>query len=431
MADEKEVRADTSSKPPVPVGISDTPATIPANDASALPERENFAPLRSFAVPPPPSEHGLSGDIAQILEEVKLPERRTPSAGKPIENKATIFDTLSGAPRATTEPTDAANASPAIPVMSRDAQSSAGAAVQTEDDSLSPVASVHTLKDDLQAVVREQKMSLVRAVSLEEERRAREKQQTENADMPVHAEGHYARTILLSAALLAFVGAGALFFVYDSILGRAAAPPVVQNGSLLFAENSVSFSIDGQTPTSLKQSLATALETSQGALGSITQLIPTTSTTTPGGTTRTRPATFAEFMQAIGAHPPDELVRALSNTFFFGVHSVDTNVPVLVIPVTSYDHAFAGMLAWEPTMNADLAPIYAAVPATRLNQNGLPTSRTFQDLTIRNYDVRALEDDHGTVKLYYSFPSQQILIIAQSPYSFSEVLSRLQAAREL
>ena len=48
-----------------------------------------------------------------------------------------------------------------------------------------------------------------------------------------------------------------------------------------------------------------------------------------------------------------------------------------------------------------------------------------------NYDVRALKDDAGEVQLYYSFPTQNILIIAGSPYSFPEILSRLQASRQL
>ena len=55
----------------------------------------------------------------------------------------------------------------------------------------------------------------------------------------------------------------------------------------------------------------------------------------------------------------------------------------------------------------------------------------YEDLVMRNYDVRALKDDAGEIQLYYSFPTQNILIIAESPYSFPEILSRLQASRQL
>jgi len=50
---------------------------------------------------------------------------------------------------------------------------------------------------------------------------------------------------------------------------------------------------------------------------------------------------------------------------------------------------------------------------------------------MRNYDARALKDDAGQIQLYYSFPTRNILIIAESPYTFAEVLSRLQAERRL
>jgi hypothetical protein len=121
---------------------------------------------------------------------------------------------------------------------------------------------------------------------------------------------------------------------------------------------------------------------------------------------------------------------AIGPDFFFGFHVVDTNAPLFVIPVTSYDHAFAGMLAWEPTMDSDLSPIFTSVSMT-VATSGVMTQRTFEDSVMRNYDVRELTDDSGNVVLYYSFPTPEILVIAQSPYSFTEILSRLQAEREL
>jgi hypothetical protein len=82
-------------------------------------------------------------------------------------------------------------------------------------------------------------------------------------------------------------------------------------------------------------------------------------------------------------------------------------------------------------MNQDLAPAFDAVPVLTTGPDGLPTARTFTDAVMLNYDVRELKDDSGNVVLYYSFPTPNILVIAESPHSFTEVLSRLQAQREL
>ena len=89
------------------------------------------------------------------------------------------------------------------------------------------------------------------------------------------------------------------------------------------------------------------------------------------------------------------------------------------------------MLAWENTVNGDMAPIFPLVAPLTADASGLPVSRKFEDIVLRNYDVRALKDDSGTIQMYYSFPTPNLLIIGESPYTFTEVLSRLQAERKL
>ena len=123
--------------------------------------------------------------------------------------------------------------------------------------------------------------------------------------------------------------------------------------------------------------------------------------------------------------------RRPASTRFFGIHAVDENAPLFVIPVESYERAFAGMLEWEKTMNGDLAPMFAAVPMQTVGADGVIAERTFTDAVIQNYDVRVLRDESGMVQLYYSFPTRNVLIIAESQYSFPELLSRLRADRRL
>jgi hypothetical protein len=279
---------------------------------------------------------------------------------------------------------------------------------------------MHTLRQDIQHVVKDQKMTLTRAAALEADR-----DRTPEAAVVPPAPRSRARGIVLAAFLLFLLGLAALFGVYYVQSSQNAAP-IVQNDSLLFAEQSVGLPITGRAPADLKQSLASARTNNNASLGSITRIVPLIGTTSA----ESRPATLSEFFSALGANPPSDLMRALGDQFFLGLHTVDKNAPVFVIPVTSYDRAFAGMLAWESTMNQDLAPLFTPVPQY-VNDNGIPTSRTFSDLVMRNYDVRALKDDSGNTELYYAFPTRGILIIAESPYTFAEVLTRLQASRHL
>jgi hypothetical protein len=272
----------------------------------------------------------------------------------------------------------------------------------------------------MQDVVRSRKISLVRATALEADKR---RDQPIQSGLTPGAQQRNRRMFAVLFAVVLLIGlSGAALYGVSVVIKSRATTPTTQYPSMIFAEQSVVLPIDNTTPVTLKETIAQARTQSNAPLGSITRIIPTI-----GGA----PATLTQFFNALGVQAPNGLLRGLGNTFFFGIHTVDINAPVFVIPVTSYDLAFAGMLAWEPTMNQDLAPAFDAVPALVTDANGLPQKRTFTDAVMLNYDIRELKDDSGNIVLYYSFPTPNILVIAESPNTFTEILSRLQAQREL
>lgn len=452
--------------PPAPPHSASAPLNAPPSGASGEHlARQDVVAASAPSVPTPPTSETpkeLGDDIAKILQEVKLPERRstpsntqqpvpkkfdtnlgamlddptsqipntsplnTPRSGVSGEHLATQQDVLATPP----QPTSLTTPAPIILEESVAPQPSQPTADKTS------VVAVHTLKDDLQHVVREQKISVVRAVSLEQDRKKHAGVHEKNFQAPSQTPAQAQRSkrifgILFSVVLLIVLGASALGGVYLIAKQRAGSAPQQTMQSILFAESTVALPIGARSSSDIKRILGNARQSTSGTLGSITRIAPTVTDTTQDGTTTTRPATFAEFMKAVSTGAPDELIRATGSDFFFGIHTVDKNAPLIVVSVTSYDRAFAALLAWEPTMSAELSPIFTPLSAQTTDQNGLPTNRTFQDLVMRNYDVRALKDDVGDVQLYYSFPTQNILIIAESPYSFAEVLSRLQAERKL
>lgn len=358
-----------------------------------------------------------AADFAKIISEIKLPERRD-EKGQADKRAIEVSPLIAGldAPTTKAETSD----TPAAPE-----QVVAAPAPRSSEPTESSVRSLHTLKQDLQHVVRDQKISVVRAAALEQEkRRTSGEPGAEKIDTQPSARSHLASYVAASFGLLA-LGALALFGVYYVESSRQT-PQQQTSGAIVFAEQSVSLPLTGQGANALKQTLGGARAASNAGLGSITRIVPIVGPTTA----QQRPATFGEFMVAIEASPPDDLLRALSDDFFLGLHTIDKNAPLIVVPVLSYDRAFAGMLAWESAMNGDLAPLFT--PLSRYaNVNGIPEERRFSDVVMRNYDVRALKDDSGQIQLYYSFPTRGILIIAESPYTFTEVLTRLQADRKL
>ncbi len=396
--------APTPAEPVPDVGLL-RPVNAPAQTAP-MPAQSLPEPLAAPESRPrtfPTGEDAMQADIQKILGSIKLPERRgaTPAA-KPEKQ---------------------------IPVAPIEEHLEKPAQQEPAQTGERPVVTpLHTLRDDIQHVVREDKMSLVRAASLEEDRKIREAEGPQTLGSKQRASR--TRGILFASALLIFLGLAAIGGVALVAQQQNAPAAVPETTSLIFAEQNLILPIDGLSAMSIKAQIAQLRASQPGSLGSITRIIPTVTQATENGNV-TRPATTREFFEALGLSAPDELLRALGPTFFFGMHSADKNAPVFVISVSAYDHAFAGMLAWESVMNGDLTPIFTPVPIYRTGTDNIPHERLFEDAVIRNYDTRTLTDDTGTIQLYYSFPSPSILVIAESPYTFAEVLNRLRAQRRL
>jgi hypothetical protein len=373
---------------------------------------------RVSAVPDPLQTH-----MSEILKGIKLPEKRsyTPEGERHREP----------APRV--EPSPSLDAILSAHITEHTPQSTEQNPTPVVLDTHVPqqdlfheeteVAPVHTLKHDLQSVVREQKMSVVRAVALE--------QQKKRVEPVVPQVQHANRLPFVLGTMFAFLTLGLLGLggVYGIAQLQSNTNQTVPSEALVFAEQTLGFPIPDGSPQSVKATLAQA-RTTGGTLGSLMHIIPTVSQNSSEGVAD-RPATLDEFFVAIGATPPESLMRALGDNFFFGIHTVDKNAPILVLEVESYARAFEGMLLWENGLNGDLAPVFAAVPRLVLNESGIPVERPYSDVVMRNYDVRALKDDAGNIQLYYSFPTQNLLVIAESPYTFTEILSRLRAGRHL
>jgi hypothetical protein len=345
---------------------------------------------------------GVQADIAKILEEAKLPERRTNVRG--------LADAKPAVPTPAPPP-------PPAPPPSDDGKPADG-----------PVVPVRTLRHDLQAVVKDTKLSLVQAAALEEEKRAHRSEPTPPSQ--TDRSRHYTKPIALA---LLFTSLGVLllgtiaFIVSEQTIGSD--PQYGTN--LIFSEQVAAFPLL-ENPQDIKRSLAATRASGGLTLGSITRLVPTKADTDPEtGAAIEREATASEFLKALDIQVPEELVRTLEDEFFFGFHTVDEQAPVLVFRINSYERAFGGMLNWEKTLNTDLAPFFTGLSTLIKNSEGLVVERTFSDMVMQNFDVRILRDDAGVIQLYYSFPTRSLLIIAESQYSFPEVLSRLRAERKL
>ena len=395
----------------------------------------------------------MKQDFARIIEETKIPERRSlpnaprqasqpettlvraglPHTSAPIREVQLVTPEGRSAPiLAKTPPTPLQKniVGEAVSAPKKPPQRVEGALITPTVPPMEKrpiVPSLHTLKDDLYDLVRVRKMSLIHAATLETER----KKKSADAGGAAAATKTKRRVrlfrLFLAMSIFLALGGAALFTVFIVQTERTTTTPTNFGTALIFAEQTLGFPLSPTlSPREVRQQLASSRSQGNLTLGAVLRIVPTV--LSEAGE---RPATAIEFMKAIASEVPDELVRGLANDFFFGVHTVDENVPFIILPISSYENAFAAMLSWEPLINEGLFPLFPRVHYERIDEQGSPTLVRFEDMIIKNYDVRALRDAEGEIRMLYSFPSHNILIIAESPHSFIEALARLRAERQL
>ena len=380
---------------------------------------------------------GPKDEIQKILKEVKLPERTVlPDHGEKKKTEV-VFDTSLTSSLSDVEsvpahpPTPGNPQSSTVPIDQAARTISGEVEKEVPENSTSIVTPLRTLKNDFQKLIREKKMSLVRVAALEQDKR-RDSDRMSAHTIPTRKR-HRVFSVVFAVIILTILGSAAFFGVALVTREQGGVTLTSPETSLLFTETTFPLPLANLSAFDIKELLAQMRTEATATLGSITRIVPAVSEEPgiSGSPLLERAATLEEFWAALDVRASPDLLRALDSEFFFGIHTVDENAPLFVIPVISYERAFAGMLEWENTINADLIPAFTPVSDTQLGADGLIKKRQFEDVVMRNYDVRALKDDASTIQLYYSFPTRNILIIAESPYSFAEVLSRLRAERKL
>ena len=147
-------------------------------------------------------------------------------------------------------------------------------------------------------------------------------------------------------------------------------------------------------------------------------------------------------------HAPNILKRSISGDITIGVYGGDSAVPFVLFKTNSYEGTFSGLLEWEKFMSDDLfvfmnvllpenkAPESPAINTVLLDSTSTPATSTervpvnrdinlFIDRTIKNKDMRVLQDDAGKIYFLYGFVDKNTVIITTNPETFFEVSSRL------
>ncbi|MCW9054955.1 MAG: hypothetical protein OQJ98_03195 [Candidatus Pacebacteria bacterium] len=288
---------------------------------------------------------------------------------------------------------------------------------------------VRTFKEDVAEAVKGQKASLTSIAAAEARWRARMTSQdsAEQTESPVQKIAMVLGGIVFVAIGIAAVSYGLFFYEPER--------PTIEEAvsSLIFAEKQTRVDITDLSARSILGRLEEKRQSTQLSLGQIAHLYLTTTDATTGELTL---LTAQDFLRAIDARVSSAFLRSLDPDFMLGIHSFDRNQTFLIFTTDSYQHAFSGMLDWEPSMIRELSPLVlrnvdnaskrAIDPQTK---EEIVYKKSFEDVIIQNIDARVLRSDTEITQLLYAFPDQRTLIITTNENTLIEVITRLRNVR--
>jgi hypothetical protein len=144
-------------------------------------------------------------------------------------------------------------------------------------------------------------------------------------------------------------------------------------------------------------------------------------TTTPAGGTATRvPAN--QFLSALGAHTTPAFLRALSQDYMLGMYFYDRTNGYIILSGTARDYLLSGMIAWEPYMVQDLAPILG-IDTT--GDKAALLNAPFADTLIENRTTRAVVGTDNKPVFFYSFLDDGTIFIGADGKTLTEAIRRL------
>ena len=234
------------------------------------------------------------------------------------------------------------------------------------------------------------------------------------------------------AVLLIIVGMGGLFAAYRFMsIGEE---PEVALGvpSLILADEKMEL-----RGPNYRQDLVDAA--SQPLVeGNILITYVTAASTTPLGL-QSAPQPGGALIRLLNLGAPDIIFRNVDLSSTVGVVAAEgETTPFFIFRVNSYERTFAGMLAWESRMLADLDSLYPPYPApvselaTTTAASSVvqpPASSFFIDEIVSNIDVRMIKNGSGRTLILYGYSDKETLIIARNEAAFTTLVARLNATR--
>ncbi len=216
-------------------------------------------------------------------------------------------------------------------------------------------------------------------------------------------------SILFLSGILVLAGiAGFGAFLLIQFRKPTPPPPLTNVSTILATEQFLDVTVDNQK--SIQQIISDQKAEQKGGSNGLIRFNFFVASTTSG----TKMALGGQDIATrLYTNMPSALIRSLTPEYVMGLQLQTNPQPFIILKTSSYENAFAGMVAWEKTISKDL---WSFAPEA---------SSTFSDLVVQNKDVRVLKNASQQPILMYSLPDKQTIVITTNEATLKEVFTRL------
>lgn len=285
------------------------------------------------------------------------------------------------------------------------------------DSEETPLKQIRTFQGDVAEALQKQRESLVSIQRAEYLRK-----NTPQASNVISAENSKRRTdlffLVMGSFILFSLGVAGAWYAYNEFVTRSSTPIIVAPSNKFLSTN-MEKNLDATSAS--RETLVNAIVSAAANVPSenLWHLILRN-----GSDSESPLLATSDFLSKLESQAPDSLVRAFDPLFMFGTlgqSSVTGGASnFLIIKLSSFENAFAGMLAWEKNLGQDIGPLFTTASLLR----DLPLDPAFIDLTDRNKDIRMLSSQ-GRPVLLYTFFDNNMLIITDNLATVRILIDRL------
>jgi hypothetical protein len=272
-----------------------------------------------------------------------------------------------------------------------------------QQESKSPLKQIRTFQGDVAEALNRQKESLVSIQRAEHSSKSRKNPESKTSTATAQKRKRVF-FLFLGAVILFILGVIGIWYAYNEFISNATTPTMEGHESRFFTPDTEE-EIAPAAPARDSLINTVSFATRNQVPGEIKHLI--------------LPLSTSELFDILNTKAPGSLVRAFDPLFMLGTLGEST---FLIIKLSSFENAFAGMLAWEKDLYPDIGALFATREVLR---DILPDSElVFRDVTDRNKDLRLLEFGEQDVILY-SFFGNNMLIITDKIETLMVIMERL------